>query len=146
MKFFYLSLIALAFLVAPAQAERPRECNVYCQGVHRKVVQTKDLVCVPYTQPEIDNVVLFIDSKDGIRRPYRKEMAAKIGFICVGRNWVRDADTMLICNGSNKALYPPEDTQQVARKPKLSRQNEACLYGKEWCGQNGYRTVNSLKP
>ena len=146
MKIFYLSLLALTFFTSMAKADGDGiyECDVYCHGVNRKTIQTKNLVCVPYTQPEIDNVVLYINLKNGVQRPYRREMAAKIGFICVGRNWVRDADTMLMCNGNNRAPYPHEDTQQVARKPKLSRQNEACLYGKEWCGQNGYKTIDNL--
>lgn len=141
-KLFYV-LVALLALGAPALAGGPicDDCDVFRHGVHRKVTPTPHTRCVPFVQSQRGDVLLRLDLKNGKTRSYRKKNASTVDCIVVGRSWLKDQTaSMFICNDDNHAVYPYEDVQAVSAGAKMSRANEACLFGQEVCGQMGYKT------
>lgn len=125
---------------APAAKKGCEDCDAYKKGVSRRVVPTDDVVCIFFTQPRQDTVVLRLDLKDGTERRYPRKNAGTTGRICVGRGWLVQSNTASVCNGSAHADYASEHITIVMEKPKLSKKGEACLYGKEKCKAMGYQT------
>lgn len=145
MRFLYVALISLG-LLAPAAShaasakEQCDNCETFRKGVSRKIIPTDNIVCIYFTQPSEGDVLLRIDLKDGSVRPYTKKRAGKTDRICVGRHWVQNASSMLICNSENHALYAAEHIEQVAKKAATSKEGEACLHGKARCKTMGYKS------
>lgn len=125
---------------APKKSDDCTDCETYKQGVNRKVIQTNDVVCIYFIQPGKDNVMLRLDLQSGEQRRYHAKDAGTSGRICVGRHWVLKSKTMMMCNGTAHADYPPEHVAIVAKKEKHSREGEACLSGTVKCKELGYQT------
>lgn len=139
----FLISVALAALGSPVLAGGLEcdDCELYKRGVHRQVVPTPDTVCVPFVQPRRGSVLLRLNLKNGQSRPYTKKNAGTVDCISVGRYWLQElTESMYICDDFNHADYPYADVQAVARQPKRSRDNEACLFGREPCRSMGYKT------
>lgn len=117
-----------------------KDCDDFKHGVHRQVIPTDDVVCIWFIQPHTGNVLLRIDLPDGKSRSYTKQRAGTTGRFCVGRSWVKKANSMIICNDENHADYIREHVERVAVKSKLSKEGEACLFGAAPCREKGYAT------
>lgn len=141
--FFHLIVISI-FSIAPYSAyagARCEDCRIFRHGVHRRIVPSPDTRCVPFVQQYFGTVYLRLNLKNGGTRPYTKKNAAKEDCIVVGRHWLRNkTDSAYICNRENHADYPLEDVHELASQPKMSRENEACLFGKDRCEEMRYKT------
>lgn len=147
---FFIALAVAFALGTPAHAVDPtcEDCDLFRKGVHREVIPTSDVVCVPFMQEKRGNVLLRLQLKDGTSRPYSKKNADKVGCIFVGRSWLVKAKAgSFICNDENNADYSDADLADMSRMGRLPkkvsadrREHEACLLGKQECGKRGYMT------
>jgi len=133
-------LLFLGFFATPVFGGSPlcEDCDVYHNGVSRKVVPTDEFVCFYFVQAEQDTVVLRLDLQDGTERRYSRK-AGTDGHICVGRQWVRNAERIVMCNAVAHAVYEAQDVRHISEKEKYSREGTACLSGREKCRAMGYR-------
>jgi len=140
-KLFYVVAAVIALLSPAFAGERNCEdCDLYRHGVHRQVIPTPDTVCVYFVQPKAGNILLRLALKNGTTRPYTKKNAGTTGCIPVGRDWLRQATAAsYLCNDVNHFDYAQEGMiEALAKKPKYSRDVEACLFGKTKCREMGY--------
>ncbi len=134
-------------LLASVPASAGERCaNARCVAAHRPQQArpaVPDEVCIPFIQPEPGVVVLTIKLGNGETRRYSRPKG-RGDFYCIGRHWLtREGATKVeLCNqfvGNDE--YFGEDLAKLARKPKDSRVLTACLYGKQKCGQMGFKMM-----
>lgn len=144
MRTIFHVLCALIALGSPALAGQPEcdDCELLEHGIHRQVIPTDDYDCLWFIQPQPGRVLLKLYLQNGTVRSYtsKPERSGKVGYICPGRDFVRQMTTeSYICGDSGSFVYgQPEWLESLAEKPKYSKAVTACLFGREECARMDY--------